>query len=200
MWNLSDSQVALVVACFTLLAGLAAWFGRGIAFMLQRKVTDAKAKEDVAYIREVVDLSERLTANGMTIDDARRLGALLRAPAANHGEAAKEAMSALLEPEAFQSNMAMKMRAGAAYEVAEAKLKQVILDLELLLSEGEEEALNAAQEAWLEYRTRLEDRALRQFHGGTHATLAMAITGLSETERRTEELAAEVKERSTLYG
>lgn len=183
-----------------LAGGLLGWLGSRAAFLFERKVTGAKDKEQVAYLKEVVDLSERLAANGMTISDARQFGALLRAPASNHGEAAREAISALLEPQSFQSNIAMKARASAAYDVAEAKLKQVLLDLELQLDEGEGEALEAAQVAWEEYRKRLEDRALRQFQGGTHATLAMTITGLSETERRTEELAAEVKERSSLYG
>lgn len=199
MWDLTDSQASLVVAGAAMLGGLVAWFAKGLAFMLQRKVTDAKAKEHVTYIRDVVDLSERLTTAGMTIEDARQFEALLRAPAANHGDAAKNAINALLEPAAFESNFAMKARAGAAYELAEAKLRQVLLDLEILLGEGEGEVLLAAQEAWEAYRKSLEDRALRQFLGGSHATLAMTITGLTETERRIEELRAEVDERASLY-
>ncbi len=183
-----------------MLGGLVAWFAKGLAFMLQRKVTDAKAKEHVTYIRDVVDLSERLTATGMTIEDAKQFEALLRAPAANHGEAARRAISDLLEPASYQSNFAMKARAGAAYEVAEAKLKQVILDLEILLSPRENQGLEASQAAWTEYRKSLENRSLKQFEGWTHATLAMTLTGLTETERRVEELRVEIAERVELYG
>lgn len=200
MWNLSDSQVALVVAVAGMLGGLIAWFGRGVSFMLQRKITDAKAKEDVHYIKEVVDLSERLTAAGMTIEDARQFEALLRVPNANHGDAARVAISTLIEPTAFETNMGMKLRADAACQVARAKLTQVIVDLKLLLPEEEHGALDAAQVAWEAYLRCLEDRSYVQFEGASHSTLAMMITSLSETERRIEELQAEVMERSSLYG
>lgn len=93
----------------------------------------------------------------------------------------------------------MKAKASAAYEVSEAKLKQVLLELEIRLSERENEMLEAAQVAWSAYRTSLENRSLRQFEGGSHATLAMTITGLVETERRIEELRVEVEERAAIY-
>jgi len=100
------------------------------------------------------------------------------------------------EPEAFHSNVAMKRRTGAAYEVAEAKLQQVLLDLQLLLGERENEALETAQQHWCEYRRALENSALREYEGGTHAPLAMLFVGLTETERRADELRAQVKARS----
>lgn len=90
----------------------------------------------------------------------------------------------------------MKLRTGAAYEVAEAHLEQVLMDLRLLLSEYEYDALKKAQDRWRDYRGALEDCALREFEGGTHAPLAMMLAGLSETERRTEEVRARVAERS----
>jgi uncharacterized protein YecT (DUF1311 family) len=80
--------------------------------------------------------------------------------------------------------------------MAEAQLKQALMDLRLLLSDREYEALEAAQERWREYRRALEDCALREFEGGTHARLAMVMSGLSETERRTEEIRAQVAGRS----
>lgn len=202
MWNLSDSQVALVVAGAGMVGGLIAWFGKGLSFLLHRRVTGAKAKEQVNYIKDVVDLSERMTAAGMTIEDARQFEALLRAPNANQGDAARAALGSLIDepPTAFVNNMAMKLRADAACQVAQAKLRQVIVDLKLLLSEEEQTALDAAQVAWEAYLQSLEERSFVRFEGASHSTLAMMITGLSETERRTEELQAEVKERSSLYG
>lgn len=199
MWNLTDSQAVIVAAGFTLLGGLIAWFGRGIAFVLQRKVTDAKAKEQVTYYRDVVDLSGRLAAAGMTIDDAKQFEALLRAPAANHGEAAKKAIDILLEPAAFDSSFAMRLRADAANEVARSKLQQVLTDLNLMLDDRERDALDAAQKAWQAYIESLSERSFIQFEGGSNATLAMMITGLTETERRIEELRAEVHERAAIY-
>lgn len=46
----------------------------------------------------------------------------------------------------------------------------------------------------LAYRTALENREMAKYRGGTHATLALALAGLAETERRTAEVRAEVAE------
>jgi len=104
------------------------------------------------------------------------------------------------EPEAFYSNAAMQMRTGAALEVAEAKLNQALKDLQLLMREGEWEALEKAQEAWQQYREALQNCAHREYEGGTHAPLAWVFAGLAETERRTAEICEEVKDRTARYG
>ena len=91
----------------------------------------------------------------------------------------------------------MKARTGAAYGVADAHLEQALMDLRLLLSESEEEAWQAAQDRWREYRTALEVCAALEFEGGTHASLAQMMAGLSETERRTLEIRAQIEERSS---
>jgi len=90
----------------------------------------------------------------------------------------------------------MKAPAGAAYEVSEAQLTQALMGLTLLISDKEAKALGAAQRKWLEYRRLLEICAALDFEGGTHAPLAASMTGLSETERRTAEIRAQVKDRS----
>jgi hypothetical protein len=100
------------------------------------------------------------------------------------------------EPEVFHSNLAMKARTGAAYSVAEAKLDQALMDLHLLVGDKEWACTERAQEHWRAYRSALEDSALCEYEGGTHATLAMALVGLAETERRTEEILAQVKDRA----
>lgn len=196
MLGMTESQLLIATG---LAGGILGWLGSRAAFLFERKVTGAKDKEQVAYLKAIVDLSETMQRAGMTIEDARGFEAMMRAPAANHGDAARQVVGKLVEPAAFQSTYVLKARADAAYEVAEAKLRQALLDLELLLRDDEGEALSAAQEAWQSYRRSLEDRALRQFLGGTHAPLAMTISGLTETERRTEELRAEVEERAAMY-
>lgn len=119
-------------------------------------------------------------------------------PTVTRSDAALEAVTQLTEaaePDAFESNFAMKARTGASYSVAEAKLEQKLTDLRLLLREDEDDLLLATQEAWKAYRSKLEDSTLREYLGGTHATLAIALAGLSETERRTKELEGEIEER-----
>ncbi|MDX3901508.1 MAG: hypothetical protein QHC40_13510 [Sphingobium sp.] len=81
----------------------------------------------------------------MTMEDVRQLEAIMRDPSVSSSSTAKQVVEEIAEevnePEAFHSNVAMKGRTGAACEVAEAKLQQALLDLQLLLSEQENEAL-----------------------------------------------------------
>lgn len=99
------------------------------------------------------------------------------------------------EPRAFQSNAAMKARAGAALIVAESHLNQAVMNLRLLLNDKEEEALNATQRHWEDYCGSLSTLAWLEFEGGTHAPLAGTLAKLAETERRTAEVRTHVKER-----
>lgn len=133
----------------------------------------------------MADLAGKLRAHGMTMDDARQFEAIMRNPAVAGTTAASDVVDALAdeagEPEAFHSNVAMKARAGAAYGVADAHLEQ---------------ALEAAQAHWREYRTALEVCAGFEFEGGTHAPLAGMMAGLTETERRTAEVHSQVQARA----
>lgn len=56
--------------------------------------------------------------------------------------------------------------------------------------------MEKAQEHWQAYRSCLEGAALMEYEGGTHATLAMAFVGMAETERRADEVRAQVKDRA----
>lgn len=92
----------------------------------------------------------------------------------------------------FDTNIAMQIRTGASYEVADAQLEQALLDLRIVVGE-DWPFIERIHEAWLSYRKALEFWAYQQFEGGTHAPLAMTSAGLSETERRTAEIIEEVK-------
>lgn len=200
MENLTGPEVTLLVAVIGFAGGLLGWFGRGIAFVLRRWWTKAPKKEDAIYLNSVADLAAKLRANGMTMEDVRGFEVMMRGSTAASSEAAKKVVEELVdrpsEPEAYHNNVAMKARTGAAYQVAEASLEQALLDLQLLMNEYENEALVSAQDRWREYRTALENCALREYEGGSHAPLAMILVGLAETERRAEEIRAQVVERS----
>ena len=199
MLQLTAAEATLIVAAIGVAGGLVGWLGRGLTFVLWRWWTGAPRQEQAAYLNSLADLAAKLRASGMTLDDVHQLESIMRSPAVASSTAASEVVEALADdvegPSAFHSNVAMKARTGAAYRVAEAQLEQALMDLRLLLSDHEYEALEAAQERWREYRRALEDCALREFEGGTHATLALVLSGLSETERRTEEIRAQVAER-----
>ena len=190
--------VSLLVAGVGLVGVVLGWFVHGLGFLLKRKLTGTPKSERAAYLNNVTDLAAKLRASGMTINDVHAFEAVLRNPAIASSEAASNVIDeggVSDEPDAFHSNFAMKSRARAAYDVAEAQLGEALMDLRLL-SGGNDEALDEVQERWLAYRTALENREMAKYHGGTHATLALALAGLAETERRTEEVRAEVVERA----
>ena len=203
--NLTTNQVAALGTAAVLLGGLLGWLGRGLGFVLTRWWTGSKKQDRAAYLNTVADFAAKMRNNGMTIDDVRHFEGVMQDPsvAASPSVAGVVAQLALekgQEPSAFQSNMAMKVRAGSAYGVAEAQLDQALMDLRLLIGEHEWEHIEGAQKHWRAYRSALEDAALREFENGTHATLAMTMTGLAETERRAAEVRAQVEERSKRDG
>jgi uncharacterized protein YecT (DUF1311 family) len=181
------------------LGGLVAYFGRGLAFLLQRRLTAAARREQAASLNSVATFSE---SEGERCDHGgrARLEVVLRNPTFGSGPVATQAAVNMAhdadEPVAYQRNFARKTRVGAAYEVAEAQLMRALMDLKLLISDKVARALYAAQRKWAEYRRLLEFSAALEFEGGTHAPLAASLTGLSETERRNAEIRAQVKDRS----
>lgn len=190
--------IPIIVAGFTLGGLVLGWFANGLGFLVKRKLTQTPKTERAAYLNTVTDLAAKMRASGMTIEEVHAFEAALRNPAVASSEAATSIVDAVdLEegPRAFDTNYAMKSRTRAAYDVAEAQLSQALTDLRLL-SGGEDETLDEVQKRWTAYRTALEDREMARYQGGTHATLALALAGLAETERRTEEVRAEVAERS----
>lgn len=198
MIDFANIPIPIIVA-FVGLAGIALGWGiNGIAYFVKRKLTGASNAERASYLNNVTDLAGKLRANGMTLDDVHAFESVMRSASVSSSVSADKIVSELAstnEPSVFHSNVAMKGRVGVAYEVAEAKLKQALLDLHLLLHDGEHELLEEAQEAWKVYRRILEDRSLREYYGGTHAPLAAIATGLAETERRTDQILAEIDER-----
>lgn len=192
--------VPVIVAGVGLTGLVLGWFINGLGFLLKRKLAETPKSERAAYLNTVADLAAKMRASGMTIEEVHAFEAALRNPAVASSVAAISVVDSVdLDdaPRAFDTNYAMKSRTRAAYDVAEAQLSQALTDLQLL-SGGEDETLIEVQKRWTDYRTALEGREMARYQGGTHATLALALAGLAETERRTEEVRAEVAERSAL--
>lgn len=198
IWNSIPS--VLQVALIAFVGGLAGWVGHGFSFVLKRWWTGSPKHDQATYLSAVADLGVKLRTNGMTMEDVRQLEAIMRDPSIYSSSTAQQMVEEIAEdanePDYFSSNVAMKARATAAYEVAEAKLQQSILDLRFLLNERENKALKITQQHWRDYRRAMENCALFEYEGGSHATLAMVFAGLSETQRRADELRAQVVKRS----
>ncbi|TAJ89447.1 lysozyme inhibitor LprI family protein [Reyranella sp.] len=204
MIQVTPAEATLIAAVIGLVSGLLGWLGRGLVFVLRRWWTGAPRQERAAYLNSVTDLAAKLRDNGMTLDDVHKFESIMHNPAVTSSTAANGVVEALAKdaeaPSPFNSNVAMKARTSAAYTVAKAQLEQALMDLRLLLGDHEWQAFEVVQDRWREFRRALEDFALREFEGGTHATLALLMVGLSETERRTEEIKAQVAERKERQG
>ncbi|WP_150126932.1 hypothetical protein [Sphingomonas panacis] len=138
------------MAIVGLIAGFAGWIGRGLTFLLNRWWTGAPQKEQAAYLNSVADLASKLRTHGMTIEEVRELEAIVRNPAVVGSVGATRVVEVMSEdtsdPQAFQSNIAMKARTGAAYTVADALLEQAIMDLRLVIGEHEYEVFEVAHQ------------------------------------------------------
>lgn len=178
---------------------IAVLIGGGIGFLLKRGLTGAPKRERADYLNSVADLAAKLRSNGMTLNEVNALEAVIKSPILASSTGAAPTlydMAADDEPAVFHTTAAMRGRAGAEYEVAEAKLRQALMDLEIVLEADEWAALEASQLAWGNYREALEARALAEFGNGTGGPLAMMLAGIAETNRRTDELVAEVRDRA----
>ncbi len=200
MLQLTAPQATLIVAVIATVGGLLGWVGRAPTFLLHRWWTGAPKREDAVYLHSVVDLAGKMQANGMNMDDVRQFESIMRTPTVVSSPGANnvvESMSSTdTEPAAFQTNLGMQIRTRAAHDVAEANLDQALTDLHLIIGDREGELLDTAQELWRAYRAALVQCAYYEYEGGTHAPLAAGLAGLSETERRTAELRAQVDERA----
>ena len=196
----SVNQGPLLLVIVGLGGSLLGWFGKGLAFLLKRRLMGSPKQERVAYLNTVVDIGAKLRAHGMTMEDVGVLEEIVQNPLIKASSAATQVVTEMTtnvpDNQAIHSIYSMKVRASAAYAVAETKLNQALTDLKLLIGVREWECMSTAQEHWKAYRTALEDCARREYEGGTHAGLAGGLTGLAETERRTAEIQGQVAERA----
>lgn len=145
MLQITAPQATIIVAAITIVGGLIGWFGRGVTFLVNRWWTGAPKQEQAAYLSVVADLVAKLKANGMTLEEVRQFEMIMRKPGLANRIAATTVVETIQEDSStyvpFLSNVAMKARTGAEYGVAEAHLEKALVDLRLMLSDQESEAL-----------------------------------------------------------
>jgi hypothetical protein len=187
---LSQPLAMLIIAAIAMISG-------GVGFLAKRWLSQTGKHETVAYLNSVMDLAGKLRAADLTIDDVRNLEAVLGSPKRSaktcDTNPPSDGQAPTLEHEAFQSTLAMRARAIAALGVADAKIGQAIMDLQLLMSDREFEVLKSAQKHWKLYRSELGNLGLLQYEGGTGAPLGLVVAELVEAERRVIELQADLK-------
>ncbi len=201
MFSLTMPEATVIAAVIAIFAGLVSQSLKGVGYLIERRVTGAGQDEQLERGLKIAQLLAIMGGQGASAHDVRQMGVLLRRPEIMASTANNDIVSHAgkdAEPAQYGDNHAMKARAGAAYEVAQAQLGQALGDLALLLRPDESARLEAVQGCWMAYRDALAEMARQEFDGGTHAGLAGVMTALAETERRTVEVRDMVAERGRL--
>ena len=195
---LSDNEAKLLVGLTAVAGVILGLLGSGLGFIVKRWFVGAKQKERLDYISGLADLKIKLREAGLSMDEVREVGGLLANPTMKASERAQEIVAEIKEDMGrfgpHDTNVAIQIRTGAAYEVANAQLQQALVGFGLTVDEADWTYVEKIQDAWKQYRSALEDWAYHQYEGGTHAPLAMTAAGLAETERRTKEILDEASE------
>lgn len=198
MRDLSSDELKLIIALVGFGGVILGYVVRAVGFVIQRQWTKAGRQEQATYLATMTNIAGALRTHGMSIEEVRQVEALMTNAAISSSPSALAVVAAAQgepsDPDAFASSPAMKARAGAAYQVVNAQLEQALTDLKLLGDDEEARCVDQLNVAWKAYRTELENKALRQYEGGTHAPLAMVLAGVAETERRMKEVRQEVAE------
>ena len=194
----SDNEVKLLVGLTAVAGVIVGLFGSGLGFLAKRWFIGAKSKERLDYISGLADLKIKLREAGLSMEEVREVGGLLADPTMKASERAQDIVAEIKEDMGrfgpYDDNIAMQIRTGAAYEVANAQLEQALVSLGLIVDEADWVYVEKIQDAWKGYRGALEKWAYRQYEGGTNAPLAMVSAGLGETERRIKEILEEVSD------
>jgi uncharacterized protein YecT (DUF1311 family) len=187
---LAGNEKELITAGAALSGGLLGWFGRGLGFWLARRVTGAGRKEHVDYLTSVAGLMSKMRADGTSVEEVAAFGSALRSPALVQSREVASIVEIrhCAEIDRFSSSYAMRTRASAQLDLANAKLMQIQVDQRLVLEEVEEEPVAEMHKTWTEYRRALMEAAASEYSGGTIGSIVAALVGIAETERRSEEL------------
>lgn len=187
-WSIEWPQIysGLGPAILTAVLGL-------IGYLVHRYRSRAKSREQATYYSDLASLAGSMKEHGLSISDIEAVDALIRTKKRQSRTA--EVAEELREPDRYWTQAAMNMRAGAAARTADAQLDEALVSLSGFLSEDEEEALRATQEAWTTFRDRQADFAASEFEGGTMQPLIRAAERESLTRGRLAAILATIEER-----
>lgn len=157
-----------------------------IGFLSKRWATGARRQERAGLYATLADLSGKMKAAGISLDDLDAIEAQLRAKVRQ----ADAAISATEEPDRYWSQVEMNGRAFSALQVAEAKMGVELVDLSGRLDDRQQHELDDAQAAWLEYRDRHSSFVAGEYEGGSILPLVHASESTLLTNERTAQVAA----------
>jgi uncharacterized protein YecT (DUF1311 family) len=199
--NLSDKQVAVLVALASFAGAMVVLLFQGAGFLIRRWWTGEGVHERVTHLSSLADLRAKMQAGGMTLKDIQELEAsLTTGELSTVIEAGVQAVADENEnlPQRYWTTVAMRVRAAARLDLLDAELNEILTDLGTLLHGEENDALMKAQRAWLAYRKR--EMRYGASGPGTIAPLIGFGLGISATSRRIEQMREETSRRKKFGG
>ncbi len=175
--DLSANELTIVEAIGSGLLGAVL---ASLGFLAKRWLTGAKTQEKATLYGALADLLAKLREHGFSLDHVRELESYfagkIKTVGAHSELAGLEALRAEppgepdqleggREPDQYWTQYAMNVRAGAAFETADARLREALVELGTLISEDEERALEKVQRAWRLYRARQVRYAASLYRG-----------------------------------
>ena len=165
-----------------------------LGFVAKRLFTKASRHEEAALYSGLADLQAKMTAANVSFADLDAFAAQIRSKVREADT--KDALGS--EPNAFWTQAEMNRRAYAEFDVEEALLSQAITELEGLM--GDDPDLQAAQEAWIEYRDREAHFVAAEYEGGSIQPLIRSSELAALTRERRARVEAMIKDRRSRYG
>ncbi|MDK2759493.1 MAG: DUF1311 domain-containing protein [Blastomonas fulva] len=181
--------------------------GGVLGFCITRWWTNAGAHEKASHFNNLADLRNKMAASGLSVADIRDFETELLAASKANAAAIVSAVDNDEDldnhsnlPQHYWTTLAMQARADAKLKNLNARLNEILIDLETLITDDERNALQQAQEAWTNYRDSSMKYAASEFGGGTMAPLVALAHALSLTEERISSVAADLADRKLRTG
>jgi uncharacterized protein YecT (DUF1311 family) len=155
-------------------------------FFLKRLLSGAATQERITRYAGLADIASKMKAHGLSKNDVLAVEQFIRGKereaeiAAEDEPVPEQIDESRNEPAGYWTQTAMNQRAAAAYRVADAQLRQVLLELEHYC--GDE--FYRAQKAWEEFRDRQVEFARSEWDGGSIAPLIAAVEAETLTRQR----------------
>ena len=190
---LVDAAIPIVAA----ISGLAGW-------LLQRRITGARHTEDADSIKQAVEFQKFLTGEGLSLSQARQLRDNLRdgrqpiTPAMAQAISERQPIPDLLTDEELSvrrnraefrdTTVGMKLGLAVRLQQLDAAIDYLLAEIAHDSTPARAQALDAAQNAWKEFRSRDAEAAALLWEGGSGAPLLGLSRQVEMSEQRMNEL------------
>lgn len=188
----NELETSLIVAVVVAAIGGVGWFVR-------RLVTGERRREATSELTAMVDLIHKLKSSGLTMEEAKRMAAQFGTRDTSAWKSPPNKIKVKNDidvlPDQYGTTMAVKMRLGAELDSVNARLKQALVDLELLLDDDERELLANSQSNWTTFAESEAKLFSSNMSGGTMEGVLFLAEMIEQSEQRIEAVKKQTRQR-----